>query len=259
MNSKHLGMGVVVCEDVFEINNSLLKEYTSWLKKNEEDSFTYYEEDGITYARNKTGFKFSIKDVPIAPQRFLDLKGETIGRQPKQEWVDFVSSCENAAYTALVEYCRYFPDAATTAWWRPRGHIAGYENGQNIGLHCDDQIPFEWGTRPSSQVSIHNSTSVNIYLNTCGKDYEGGEICFPLVPAVHSPKAGDVILYPSNYIGRHAVQPVTSGERYAFLTMACYGADLSNQEEIIGSEHSHKVWMPDLIEDVRRKGIYESI
>lgn len=252
MNSKHLGMGVVLCEDVIQIDNELINEYTSWLKKNEEDSFTYYEEDGVKYARNKTGFKFRLDDISLAPQRFLDLNGELVDREPKKEWIDFVKECEDAIYKALIEYCKHFPDAATTAWWRPKGHIAGYENGQHIGAHCDDQIPWEWGSRPQSQVSMFNNTSMNLYLNTCGKDYQGGEICFPSVPYTYSPKAGDVIMYPSNYIGRHEVLPVTSGVRYAFLTMACYGLDLNNDQEYIGMENPYKIWMPSLMEDVGR-------
>lgn len=255
MKSEHLGMGVVVCEGVLDVDQDLLTEYTSWLKKNEEDSFTYYEEDGVKYARNKTGFKFRLDDISLAPQRFLDLKGEMIGREPKQEWLDFVQQCEDAIYAGLVEYCKYFPDAATTAWWRPRGHIAGYENGQHIGPHCDDQIPWEWGTRPQSQVSMFNNTSTNLYLNTCGLDYQGGQMNFPSIPAEYSPKAGDVVMYPSNYIGRHEVLPVTEGSRYAFLTMACYGIDLDNEHEVIGAENPYKIWMPNLIDDCRSVGV----
>lgn len=252
MKTQHLGMGVVLCEDVIDIDNNLLCEYTSWLKKNEEDSFTYYEEDGVVYGKNKTGFKFKVDDISLAPQRFLDLEGKNAGREPLPEWIDFVNSCEQAIYTALVEYCKIFPDAATTAWWRPKGHIAGYEDGQHIGPHCDDQIPWDWNTRPDNQVSMHNSTSTNLYLNTCGVDYEGGEMNFPSIPYQYSPKSGDVIMYPSNYIGRHEVLPVTSGQRFAFLTMACYGVDFKNEQEYIGLENPHKLWMPDLIEDASK-------
>lgn len=257
MKSKHLGMGIVACEDVMEVDSSLLKEYTAWLKKNEEDSFTYYEEDGVRYAKNKTGFKFKVDDVQLAPQRFLDLKGEHVDREPKQEWVDFIQQCEDAIYDALVEYCAYFPDAGTTAWWRPRGHIAGYENGQHIGPHCDDQVPWDWGTRPQNQVSMHNSTSTNLYLNNCGEDYQGGEMHFPNIGRVYEPKAGTVLIYPSNYIGRHEVFPVTEGARYAFLTMACYGVDFSNDQEYIGSDNPYKIWMPDLISDSQKVGARE--
>lgn len=253
MKSKHLGMGVVLCEDVLDVDSDLVNEYSEWLKKNEESSFTYYEEYGVEYAKNRTGFKFRIDEISLAPQRFLDLGGELVDSSPKKEWIDFIEKCEDAIYMALVEYCRYFPDAATTAWWRPRGHIAAYENGQCIGAHCDDQIPFEWNTRPSNQVSIHNSTSVNLYLNNYGKDYEGGQLNFPSIPYSHEPKAGDVIMYPSNYIGRHEVLPVTSGKRLAFLTMACYGVDLQNQEEFIGMENPYKFWMPELIKDSQNR------
>ena len=78
---------------------------------------------------------------------------------------------------------------------------------------------------------------------------------FPSIPAEYSPKAGDVVMYPSNYIGRHEVLPVTEGSRYAFLTMACYGIDLDNEHEVIGAENPYKIWMPNLIDDCRSVGV----
>jgi hypothetical protein len=167
MKSKHVGMGVVICEDVINIDQDFLFEYMNWIRKNQEDTFTYIEEDGVEYAINKTGFKFKLEDVKQAPQRFLDTKGKQLNSPVPQKYIDFIDSLENAVYDALVEYCCYFPDAGTTSWWRPTGHIAGYENGQRIGQHCDDQVPYEWGKPTGNQVSMHNSSSINLYLNEC--------------------------------------------------------------------------------------------
>lgn len=260
MISKHVGMGVVICENVIDIDQKFLFEYINWLRKNEEDTFTYFEEDGEKYAVNKTGFKFRLEDIQQAPQRFLDTKGKTLQTEAPKEYVDFVDSLEQAIYQALVEYCCYFPDAATTSWWRPNGHIAGYENGQRIGLHCDDQVPYEWGKETGNQVSMHNSSSINLYLNDCVENeselnsynYIGGEIHFPNAPFVYKPKAGSVAIYPSSYIGRHEVFPVTKGQRYAYLSIACYGTSFE-LKEIVGQENPHKHWMPDIIDDVNKK------
>jgi len=260
MKSKHIGMGVVIIEDLIDIDQDLLFEYMGWIRQNQEDTFTYHEEDGVRYATNKTGFKFNISDIEKAPQRFLDTKGQQLNIEIPQKYIDFIDSLENAVYDALVEYCCYFPDAATTSWWRPNGHIAGYENGQGIGQHCDDQVPYEWGKPTGNQVSMHNSSSINLYLNDCVETEEqlndhtfiGGEIHFPNIPFVFKPKKGSVAIYPSSYIGRHEVLPVTKGQRYAYLSIACYGTSFE-QEELVGQQNVYKVWMPKLIEDYQKK------
>ena len=260
MESKHIGMGVVIIDDVIDINQDLLFEYMGWIKKNQEETFTYYEEDGVKYATNKTGFKFNLSDIEKAPQRFLDTKGNQTGIQFPQKYIDFIDSLEDAIYDALVEYCCYFPDAAGTSWWRPSGHIAEYKNGQGIGQHCDDQVPYEWGKLTGSQVSMHNSSSINLYLNNCvdsdtqldGQNYTGGQLHFPNISTVWKPKSGSVAIYPSSYIGRHEVLPVEKGKRYAYLSIACYGTSFE-QEEVVGQENVYKVWMPNLIEDYQKK------
>ena len=260
MESKHIGIGVVIMENVIDVDQDLLFEYMTWIRKNQEDTFTYHEEDGVKYATNKTGFKFNLSDIEKAPQRFLDTKGRQLDVEVPQKYIDFIDSLEAAIYDALVEYCCYFPDAATTSWWRPNGHIAGYENGQGIGQHCDDQVPYEWGKPTGNQVSMHNSSSINLYLNDCVEteeelndhNYTGGKLHFPNISTVWKPKSGSVAIYPSSYIGRHEVFPVEKGERYAYLSIACYGTSFE-QEEVVGQENGYKVWMPNLIEDYQKK------
>lgn len=257
MKIKHVGMGVVIIEDLLELDNKLLENYIQWLKKSEENTFEYRIEDGIEYAFNKTGFKFKAEDIKIAPQRFMDTKGINRVDKPDNLFVELIDSLESYSYTALVEYCKIFPDAATTAWWRPKGHIASYSSSQGIGPHCDDQVPFEWGKQTGNQNSMHNSVSINIYLNNCVSDiseinnfnFMGGELNFPHANYKWKPKVGSAAIYPSNYVGRHEVFPVATGERYAFLTVACYGTSF-DQSEVVGEFNEEKIWMPDLIRDI---------
>ena len=259
MKSFHAGMGVVVCEDVLDIDQDFLHNYMSALKSSRDNTFTYIEEEGVIYAINATGFKFDAEGVSLAPHRFMNTRNAETLSAITLKANTFIDNLEDAISRALVEYCRYFPDAATTAWWRPLGHIAGYGKNQRIGPHCDDQVPYEWGKIPVNQVSMHNSTSINLYLNDCvlsidelnGYNYIGGQIHFPTIPFTWQPKAGSIVAYPSNYIGRHEVLPVQEGDRYAYLTMACYGTSLAS-EEYVGQENSQRIWMPNLIEDSRR-------
>lgn len=59
--------------------------------------------------------------------------------------------------------------------------------------------------------------SAVIYIND---DYEGGGLKFPrLDNLVHTPKVGDIAVFPSNYIYEHASLPMVSGTKYCVVVM----------------------------------------
>ena len=61
------------------------------------------------------------------------------------------------------------------------------------------------------------TVSAVIYIN---EDYEGGEIKFPRLDGyTHTPKIGDILLCPSNYIYEHASLPMQSGAKYCVVVM----------------------------------------
>ena len=260
MKSQHIGMGLVLFEDVFDIDDKDLYSYIKWLEEDEEDTFTYHssEED---FAKNKAGFKFKKEEIQVAPQRLHDLTGFIKNRDIPEHHLKVFNSLKQASYDILVEYCRYFPECQTTAWWLALPHIARYTEGQGIGLHCDNQIPFEWGEPTMSQVSLHNTCSINIYLNDCEDDgvsstaetYSGGHIRYPNADFELIPKKATAVVYPSNYIGRHEVSIVNSGVRYAYLVNVCQGTSLDNSEKV-GQENNMKTWLQSLSEDVRKAG-----
>lgn len=57
--------------------------------------------------------------------------------------------------------------------------------------------------------------SAILYLND---DYEGGELEFVAFGEKYKPKAGTLVLFPSNYAYTHIAHPVTSGTKYAIVT-----------------------------------------
>jgi len=61
--------------------------------------------------------------------------------------------------------------------------------------------------------------SVLGYLND---DYEGGELSFGGWNYTYKPVAGDLVIFPSNYMYTHRAMPVTSGTKYALATMLDY-------------------------------------
>jgi hypothetical protein len=53
-------------------------------------------------------------------------------------------------------------------------------------------------------------------------DYEGGELYFRLQNVSIKPKAGDVYIFPSNFMYPHRAMPVKSGTKYSMVTMLDY-------------------------------------
>ncbi len=79
--------------------------------------------------------------------------------------------------------------------------LARYEPGSHIRAHNDTATEFS-----------ARCVSALLYLNN---EYEGGQLIFPRLSFVHRAHAGELVLFPSEYL--HAVAPVISGVRYCFV------------------------------------------
>jgi prolyl 4-hydroxylase len=82
-----------------------------------------------------------------------------------------------------------------------------YGTGQHFGVHTDHGF------------SYNCTVSSVMYLND---DYGGGELWFPFLNCTYTPSHGDIVFFPSTYIYAHASKPVTSGVKYAAVTMFDY-------------------------------------
>ena len=67
--------------------------------------------------------------------------------------------------------------------------------------------------------------SLVAYIND---DYEGGEIYFRLQNLEIKPEAGDLVIFPSNYMYPHQAKPVKSGTKYSIVTMLDYSDKYHN-------------------------------
>jgi hypothetical protein len=59
-------------------------------------------------------------------------------------------------------------------------------------------------------------------------DYEGGELYFRLQNISAKARAGDVFIFPSNFMYPHRAMPVTSGTKYSMVTMLDYSDKYHN-------------------------------
>jgi hypothetical protein len=107
-----------------------------------------------------------------------------------------------------------------------------YGTGQHFGLHTDHGF------------SYNCTVSSVMYLND---DYEGGELWFPFIDVTFKPSYGDIIFFPSTYIYAHASKAVTSGVKYAAVTMFDYNDRTHKQgygENIDGTKATKGAGLP---------------
>jgi hypothetical protein len=253
MEIKHLGSGVVVFDGAINIDKELIDGYIAHLRETgATEVFTEQKDDdgNVTHALNPTGYEFDLEAVSMAPERYVQIYNE---RTP-QKYKDFLQECEDVFYKCMVEYCKIFPVALESIWWRTRGHVATYRNGQNIGPHSDTAIPHVFGEKPVNQFPLHNTVTATLGFN---EEFEGGEVHFRAWDITVPAKTGRIIMYPSNYMGTHEVFPVTSGERYVYLSWFCFGdtgmplPPISEQ----GLEQMWK-WLPNLKNDVGSENMF---
>lgn len=86
-----------------------------------------------------------------------------------------------------------------------------YDTGTQMKIHCDHiQSVFDGNRKGIPILSI---------LGALNDDYEGGDLVFwekEVIPL----KAGDIMVFPSNFLYPHEVKEVTSGTRYSFVSWA---------------------------------------
>ena len=67
-------------------------------------------------------------------------------------------------------------------------------------------------------------------------DYEGGELYFRLQDLTLKPEAGDLVIFPSNFMYPHRALPVTSGTKYSIVTMLDYNKKFHTPEMYVADK-----------------------
>ena len=250
MKTKHLGHGIVLFENAFEVDSLLVSEYMQYLRSTN-DEVHFFDTDESSEAVNTSGYKFDKNEINLAPERFI----RTVTNETPKQFVDLIQSYEDVLYSCLVEYCKLFPVAVEAITWRSRGSIATYKNGQHIGPHSDSSIPCVIGEVPANQIALHTTLTASLVMNN---DFEGGEIGFRVWGKVVHINAGSILYYPSTYLGAHEVLPVTSGERIVYLSRFCHGhpgigmPGVNDDNLMSGNQ-----WLPKLREDIGLSNMYQ--
>ncbi len=92
-------------------------------------------------------------------------------------------------------------------------YILRYPPGGKYVLHCDgeqfDQQAQRWYRIRDRDVSLL------IYLND---NYEGGQLQFDILNFTFTPRAGDLVFFPSNHLFSHQSLPIVSGFKWAIVS-----------------------------------------
>ena len=252
-------MGVVLFKNVLPMQgHSYILDFAKSVRLQAlKDDFTFINDDSGNplYAINRSGHRYTLEDVEIASNHIMNFMHEGLGK----EYVEFFTACEDAMYACMLRYVEIFPMMLTCLWWRTQGHIVGYGKGGRFGKHCDNDVNYQPGAEPDQQLAIRNVLGGLIYFNNSVNkiqdkhDYVGGEIVFPYANFTYFPKAGDVLMFPSNYLGTHKVLECKEGERYADVGYFAQGSsdqgrgvNIRQPSEVMDSG---QVWMPDIVDD----------
>jgi hypothetical protein len=258
---KHLGTGVVLFEKAIDIDQNLVLPYIASLKEKaikEDYQIIHDDKNNPVYAINRSGHRYAIEDIHKSSSHIMNFVDENTN----VDIINFFNKCEKSFYEGVLSYSTLFPMIVTSLWWRTQGHILAYGQESAMGLHSDNDVNYQPGFEPDLQVATRSVVGVIIYLNDSVEDkkdvikyeYTGGEIHFPYADITYKPKTGDMLMFPSNYLGSHEIGYCHDGNRYAYIGYFSHGSahlergiNITHSEIPVGSQG--QIWMPNIIDD----------
>lgn len=256
-----LANGILLFRNAIEIDQDLLIPYLYSLKKKaEEEDYTiiYSDSREPLYAVNRSGHRYSLEDLDKSCNHIMDFAKKT---EEQNSYYDFFKECEDIIYQCLLRYIEKYPTIAPCLWWKTQGHVVAYSPGSKFGLHADNDVNYQPGAVPDQQLATRNVLGIIIYFNDSvsteelikDHEYNGGEITFPYLDVTYSPKSGDILFFPSNFLASHEVSECQNGYRYAYVSYFAQGS--SDESRGINIRESNsvidsgQVWVPELFND----------
>lgn len=194
----HLYEGAIKKEDCIKIINDLENEISLGIPGIKWSGAQVNDNQDVSYVRNCVDLKY---------------KREELGRRlPKNEVLERVHKQVDDALDKCLRH---------------------YESLWHLKMHYKEAFNFV-KYLPGKYFKIHGdhgpyyacTISAVVYLND---DYDGGEIEFVRQGLVVKPKAGDIVLFPSNFVYEHASLEVRSGTKYSVVIMTDYN-DLHHKD-----------------------------
>jgi hypothetical protein len=188
------GSGIWVYEGVIPESLNVVERLENVL--NDPSNRYHYEEALVGYGvkmpeyRDCFDFKYKKSDIQMDTSE--------PGKQLANLWDD----THYRQLQAVKHYTKTY-NIGELRYWEATNFVK-YGPGQHFQEHHDHGFSYNCVT---SLVAFPND------------DYEGGELYFRLQNVTIKPKAGDLYIFPSNYMYPHRAMPVTSGTKYSMVTM----------------------------------------
>jgi hypothetical protein len=125
----------------------------------------------------------------------------------------------DAQFQAVEDYRKDY-NIMDLKYWEAFNFIK-YGPGQHFQEHHDHGF------------SYNCTVSLVAYPND---DYEGGELYFRLQDLKIKPQAGDLYIFPSNFMYPHQAMPVHSGTKYSIVTMLDYNKKFHTPEMYVADK-----------------------
>lgn len=167
----------------------------------------------MNYAEQHEGQRLMvIDDKNSTPDNIVKTedKRRVTERVPLGEWRQRINELVKSIYVDLAEQCFH-----QKLDWLESPDLMRYREGGFYMRHADSQN-MDPDTRRWNKV-IDRDISMLLYLNN---EFEGGELSFYRLNYQIRPRAGAVVLFPSDHRFLHQAETVKKGVRYAIVSWA---------------------------------------
>lgn len=201
---ENFGNGIIVYKGVLPEDLNIINRLEESLKDSNDKYFSWQPayvgyRQLIPEYRNCVDYKFKKTDlISFESEKSINLQNL---------WQDVYDRKKEA----VDNYCRMF-GIGDLRYWEAFNFIK-YEPGNHFMEHHDHSF------------SYNCTVSLVGYVND---NYEGGELYFRLQNITYKPEAGDLVIFPSNYMYPHQAMPVKSGTKYSIVTMLDYSDKYHN-------------------------------
>lgn len=244
-NTELIAPGIVKFSNCFDVTDDELTQLVSQVEMSFQDNYQFvYDEDGnLLHGINKSYHIVPAEHIFALPVRIYDNLN-----------VELVTRLEESIQKHLVQYVLMFPEVMRSIWWRTVGHVSAYPAGTSLDTHSDNDVNYRPGSTPIDQAAVQHSLSCTAVLND---DFDGGNLFFEYYDVDVDVKKGDILFFPSNYVGTHCVKLIKSGIRFSYVSW--YGQGSAREEHNINPRHlsevgyqQGKIWMDHLYDECEK-------
>jgi predicted 2-oxoglutarate/Fe(II)-dependent dioxygenase YbiX len=199
----HLGCGIVLIRGL--IGADEIETYDISLIEQNITPQGFTKKDGKLYTAG--GYEYNEEiDSKTYPVRYAE----------NIDSLEFTKIISEKIYQSVVDYCKVFPAVVECITEHKQLHYIKYAQNTGMGPHSDCSASYKNNSvELISSSAIDNTLSTSIVLNS---DFTGGKFRFTVIDEELDLRAGDALIYPSNFVGSHEVKQITSGTRWAFLS-----------------------------------------